>query len=115
MNLLLRFYEPTSGRHPDRRCPAYSNAVAATPPEDQHCFAGIFLFSGAARENIAYASPDASDMEIVQAARAAYAHDFLSASADGYLTEVGERGLKLSGGQRQRIAIARANSAIHAS
>ena len=47
-------------------------------------------------------------MEIVQAARAAYAHDFLSASADGYLTEVGERGLQLSGGQRQRIAIARA-------
>jgi subfamily B ATP-binding cassette protein MsbA len=108
VNLLLRFYEPTSGRIlidgvPLNRIPLQQlrRQIGIVSQE-------IFLFSGAARENIAYASPDASDMEIVQAARAAYAHDFLSASSDGYLTEVGERGLQLSGGQRQRIAIARA-------
>lgn len=66
------------------------------------------LFSGTVRENIAYGRPDASEADIVAAARAAHAHEFIQLLADGYGTKVGERGIKLSGGQRQRIALARA-------
>ena len=67
-----------------------------------------FLFSTSLRDNIAFARPDASDDEVRAAARAAQAHDFISALPDGYDSVVGERGYTLSGGQRQRIAIARA-------
>jgi ATP-binding cassette subfamily B protein len=67
-----------------------------------------FLFSTSVAENIAYGAPQATREQIVQAARQAQAHDFISDLPDGYDTEVGERGLTLSGGQRQRIAIARA-------
>ena len=66
------------------------------------------LFSATIRENIAYGRQDATEDEIVAAAKAARAHDFISEFPDGYDTEVGERGVTLSGGQRQRIAIARA-------
>jgi subfamily B ATP-binding cassette protein MsbA len=66
------------------------------------------LFGGTVRENIAYGKLDASDAEIESVARAAHAHEFISQFPDGYMTIVGERGIKLSGGQRQRIAIARA-------
>ena len=66
------------------------------------------IFSASAMDNIRYGRPDASDDEVVAAARAAFAHDFLSALPDGYNTFLGERGVRLSGGQRQRIAIARA-------
>jgi subfamily B ATP-binding cassette protein MsbA len=68
----------------------------------------IFLFRGTIRENIAFGKPDASDAEIVAAAKAAHAHDFIAALSRGYDADVGERGLQLSGGERQRIAIARA-------
>ena len=67
-----------------------------------------FLFYGTARDNIAYGSPDASDEDVREAARAAEAHEFIANLPDGYDTMVGERGVKLSGGQRQRVAIARA-------
>jgi ATP-binding cassette subfamily B protein len=66
------------------------------------------LFSGTVRENIAYGRPDATLEEVITAARAAEAHDFIQEFADGYDTQVGERGTTLSGGQKQRIAIARA-------
>ncbi len=66
------------------------------------------LFSGSVRDNIAYGRPHATDAEVEAAARAAQAHEFVSALPEGYATRVGERGVKLSGGQRQRIAIARA-------
>jgi ATP-binding cassette, subfamily B, bacterial MsbA len=66
------------------------------------------LFSGTIRENIAYARPGASAVEVEAAARAAHAHEFVERLPQGYDTLVGERGVKLSGGQRQRIAIARA-------
>jgi ATP-binding cassette subfamily B protein len=66
------------------------------------------LFSGTIRDNIRYGRPDASDKEVVAAARAAQAHDFITAFPDGYDTELGQRGVNLSGGQKQRIAIARA-------
>jgi ATP-binding cassette subfamily B protein len=67
-----------------------------------------FLFDGTVAENIAYAKPDATLEEIMNAARAANAHDFIVNFPDGYNTPVGERGQRLSGGERQRIAIARA-------
>jgi ATP-binding cassette, subfamily B, bacterial MsbA len=65
------------------------------------------LFSGTVRENIAYARPDASEEDVISAARAAHAMEFIERLPDGLATKVGERGVKLSGGQRQRIAIAR--------
>ena len=66
------------------------------------------LFSGSAMENIRYGSPEASDEDVITAAKAAYAHDFLTALPQSYETDLGERATTLSGGQRQRIAIARA-------
>jgi ATP-binding cassette subfamily B protein len=68
----------------------------------------VFLFSRTLAENIAFGNADASQEEIVQAAKEAQAHEFIESFVDGYQTEVGERGVTLSGGQRQRIAIARA-------
>jgi ABC-type multidrug transport system fused ATPase/permease subunit len=67
-----------------------------------------YLFHGTIEENIRYGKPDATRQEVVAAAQAAHAHDFILEQPDGYETPVGERGAKLSGGQRQRIAIARA-------
>lgn len=67
-----------------------------------------FLFNGTIFENIAYAKPNASIEEVIEAAKAAYAHEFIVDKPDGYDTEVGERGSRLSGGEKQRIAIARA-------
>jgi ATP-binding cassette, subfamily B, bacterial MsbA len=68
----------------------------------------VFLFHGTIRDNIAFGRPGASESEIVAAARAAHAHEFIMSFSAGYDTPVGERGLQLSGGERQRIAIARA-------
>jgi ATP-binding cassette subfamily B protein len=67
-----------------------------------------YLYAGSVMENIRYGKPTASDEQVMAAARAAYAHDFVSELPEGYETTVGERGAKLSGGERQRIAIARA-------
>jgi len=66
------------------------------------------IFSSSAMENIRYGRPGATDEEVVAAARAAFAHEFIMALPEGYATFLGERGVRLSGGQRQRIAIARA-------
>ena len=68
----------------------------------------VYLFSGTVRDNILYGKPDATDEEIIRAAKLANAHDFILELENGYDTFVGERGVKLSGGQKQRISIARA-------
>jgi ATP-binding cassette subfamily B protein len=108
INLIPRFYDPTRGRitldgHDLRH-------VTLTSLRDQ---IGIVLqettlFATTIRENIAFGRPNASEAEIIEAARAAQAHDFISLTPQGYETYVGERGVTLSGGQKQRIAIARA-------
>lgn len=85
----------------DVNAPSLRRAVALIPQDTS-------LFQDTLRENIRYGRLDASDSEVEEAARKAYAHEFITALPDGYETLVGERGIKLSGGQRQRIAIARA-------
>lgn len=68
----------------------------------------VYLFTGTVEENLRYGRPDASDEDIVRAAKAANAHDFILALPDGYKSNIGQRGVKLSGGQKQRLTIARA-------
>ncbi len=108
IKLLLRFADPTSGRitldgH-DLRSLELEDLRSAMALVSQD----VFLFHGSVRENIAYGRPDATTDEIVAAAEAAEAHEFILELAEGYDTIVGERGQKLSGGQRQRLSIARA-------
>jgi subfamily B ATP-binding cassette protein MsbA len=108
VNLLLRFYRPTSGRVLIDGVPIEEIPLATLRRQIGLVQQETFLFSGTLRDNIAYANPEATTEQIMDAARAAYAHDFIMQLPKGYRTEVGERGVKLSGGQRQRIAIARA-------
>jgi ATP-binding cassette subfamily B protein len=115
LNLLLRFYDIQEGTISiDEQDIA---AVSRVSLRRQLAFVGqdVFLFRGTIRENIAFGRPDATEDEIVAAATAACAHDFISGFPRGYDTPVGEHGQQLSGGQRQRIAVARAlvkNAAI---
>ena len=67
----------------------------------------VYLFAGTIMENIRYGKPDATDEEIVAAAKAANAHEFIMSFEHGYHTDIGQRGVKLSGGQKQRLSIAR--------
>jgi len=107
-NLIPRLYDPSSGAirvdgHDLRKVTLRSlRQQIGIVPQD------TVLFAGTIRDNIAYGKPDATDEEIIAAARRANADEFIRALPDGYHTMVGERGAKLSGGQRQRIAIARA-------
>lgn len=108
INLIPRFYDPTGGRI---TVDGYDvRAVQLNSLRDQ---VGIVLqetalFAATLRENIAFGRPDATEAEIIVAAQAAQAHDFIMQTPSGYETYVGERGVTLSGGQKQRIAIARA-------
>jgi ATP-binding cassette subfamily B protein len=108
VSLLTRFYDPTGGQIlldgvdlRDYRLADLRNQFALVLQEP-------VLFSTTIAENIAYARPGAGEEEILAAARAAGAHDFISRLPDGYRTQVGERGMQLSGGERQRVALARA-------
>ncbi|MCU0421530.1 MAG: ABC transporter transmembrane domain-containing protein [Bacteroidia bacterium] len=107
-SLLLQFYKPTKGEVLFDGKPA--NQISLTGLRSQLAYVpqDVLLFGGSIRENIAYGKPDYTEQEIIEAAKQANAHDFISAFPEGYDTIVGERGIKLSGGQRQRIAIARA-------
>ncbi|HEY6119733.1 MAG TPA: ABC transporter ATP-binding protein [Pyrinomonadaceae bacterium] len=108
VNLLLRFYRPNSGRILIDGVPLEEVPLPVLRRQIGLVQQDTFLFSGTLRDNIAYANPQATTEQIMDAARAAYAHDFIMQLPSAYRTEVGERGVKLSGGQRQRIAIARA-------
>jgi ATP-binding cassette subfamily B protein len=108
LNLILRFYEIDRGAiTADGQNIA---AVARNSLRQQITYVGqdVYLFHGTIRENIALGKPGATEAEIVAAAEAAHAHEFITAIPTGYDTQVGERGMQLSGGERQRIAIARA-------
>jgi ATP-binding cassette subfamily B protein len=106
--LLLRFYDPTAGRIllddqdlRDLQVHSLRENVAVLLQE-------TLVFDGTIRENIAYGRPEASEEEIINAAKAADAHEFIASLPEGYQTLVGQKGRRLSGGQRQRLAIARA-------
>jgi ATP-binding cassette, subfamily B, bacterial MsbA len=107
-NLILRFYEAAAGRVViDEQDIA---RVSRRSLRQHIAYVGqdVFLFRGSIRDNIEFGKPGASEDEIVAAAKAAYAHDFIISFPRGYDTPVGEHGLQLSGGERQRVAIARA-------
>ncbi|WP_425349530.1 ABC transporter ATP-binding protein [Rhizobium multihospitium] len=108
INLIPRFYDPKAGSifidgqdiaHVTKQSLREQLAYVSQQP---------YLFEGTIRDNIRYGRPNATDAEIEQAARLAYAHDFIEAQPMGYDTPVGENGVTLSGGQRQRLSIARA-------
>ena len=108
LQLLLRFYDTTSGVVRVDGVPVQQTSLAALRARVGIVPQDSTVFSTSARENIRYGRPDASDAEVEAAARAAFAHDFITALPEGYGTFLGERGVRLSGGQRQRISIARA-------
>jgi ABC transporter fused permease/ATP-binding protein len=108
VSLILRFYNASAGEifYDEKPAEQYGlselrNQMAVVPQD-------VFLFGGSIRENIAYGKPEASEDEIVEAARKANAWEFIEKFPEGLDTLVGERGVQLSGGQRQRVAIARA-------
>ncbi|NLS01854.1 ABC transporter ATP-binding protein [Rhizobium sp. P32RR-XVIII] len=108
ISLIPRFFDPKSGQifvdgqdiaHVTKQSLREQLAYVSQQP---------YLFEGTIRENIRYGRPEASDAEVEEAARLAYAHEFILAQPNGYDTPVGENGVTLSGGQRQRLSIARA-------
>ncbi len=108
MNLIPRFYDVTSGSVliegqdvRDLTVDSLRQAIALVSQD-------ITMFDGSVRDNIRYGKPDATDEQVEEAARAAAAHEFITAMSDGYNTGIGENGVLVSGGQKQRIAIARA-------
>jgi len=108
LQLLLRYYDVSEGEVALDGVPVKALALhdlrgrIGIVPQDS------VIFSANALDNIRYGRPDASDADVIAAAKAAYAHDFITALPEGYATFLGERGVRVSGGQRQRISIARA-------
>ena len=107
-NLVARFYDPTQGdvfldgvNLRDISIASYRSLLGIVEQD-------VFLFDGTIADNIAYGRRDATQADIIAAAQAAHAHDFITQTEKGYQTMIGERGVRLSGGQKQRIAIARA-------
>jgi ATP-binding cassette subfamily B protein len=108
INLIPRFYDVTDGKVTIDGMDVRQVTLDSLRQQVGIVLQETTLFSGSIRENIAYGRMDASLEEIVEAAKAAQAHEFIQEMPDGYDTDVGERGVGLSGGQKQRIAIARA-------
>jgi ATP-binding cassette subfamily B protein len=108
VSLLTRFYDPSSGAILLDGVDLRRYRLADLRSQFAIVLQEPVLFSTSIAENIAYARPDADFSDVVAAAKAAGAHDFICALPDGYATAVGERGVRLSGGERQRIALARA-------
>ena len=106
-SLIPRFYDATEGT-----VSIDGIDVRKLRQKDLHANIGlvqqdVYLFAGTVMENIRYGMPDATDEDVIRAAKAANAHDFIMQLADGYDTDIGQRGVKLSGGQKQRLSIAR--------
>jgi ATP-binding cassette subfamily B protein len=108
IQMIQRFYDPSTGQISldgvpltDMQRDEFRKVIAMVPQDP-------VIFAGSARDNIRFGRPEATDAEVEAAARAAAAHDFISALPEGYDSFLGERGVMLSGGQKQRIAIARA-------
>jgi len=107
-NLLVRFYDVDEGRITLDGVDIRRFRLAEYRRLFGLVLQDVFLFDGTIAENISYSKPDASMDEIIAAAKAAFAHDFIEDFPDGYDTIIGERGVRLSGGQKQRISLARA-------
>ena len=106
-SLIPRFYDVTSGTIRidgkdirDVKVKSLRNQIGIVQQD-------VYLFAGTIMENIRYGKPDATEEEIIEAAKNANAHDFIMSFPDGYNTDLGQRGIKLSGGQKQRLSIAR--------
>jgi ATP-binding cassette subfamily B protein len=108
LNLLMRFYDPTSGQVLLDGKDLREYCISDLRRQFSVVLQDPVLFAASIAENIAYGKPDASDEELVAAARAASSHDFICNLPQGYETRPGERGILLSGGERQRISLARA-------
>lgn len=108
INLIPRFYDPREGCILLDGIDLKAYDVKTLRKQMALVLQDDILFTGTVYENIAYARPEATEKEVIEAAKAAYAHDFITEWKDGYDTLLGERGVRLSGGQRQRISIARA-------
>jgi ATP-binding cassette subfamily B protein len=108
LSLLIRFYDPTAGQILLDGVDLRDYRLADLRNQFSLVLQDTVLFSTTIAENIAYGRPNATEEEVVEAAKAANAHDFISELPKGYQTEVGERGMMLSGGERQRISLARA-------
>lgn len=108
ISLVPRFYDPTSGQVVIDGVDIAAVTKGSLRRQIAYVSQQPWLFEGSIRDNLRYARPEATDAEIEEAARLAYAHDFILAQPQGYDTPLGENGVNLSGGQRQRISIARA-------
>jgi len=108
VHLIPRFYDVTDGRITIDEVDVRDVGKAILRQNIGIALQESILFTGTIRDNIRYGRPDATDEEVIAAAKAAQAHDFISEFPDGYDTVLGQRGVNLSGGQKQRIAIARA-------
>ncbi|MBN2336765.1 ABC transporter ATP-binding protein, partial [Candidatus Bathyarchaeota archaeon] len=108
INLIPRFYDASSGRVTIDGVDVRDIQMSQLRDHIGISLQEVTLFSGTVRDNIRYGRPDASEEEVVRAAKAAQAHDFIMGFPKGYDTMVGQRGVNLSGGQKQRVAIARA-------
>jgi ATP-binding cassette subfamily B protein len=108
LNLILRLYDPMSGAVEIDGIDLRQSSFKSLRDKISFVGQGTFLFSATMKENIRFGKPSATDDEIIAAAKAANAHEFIMDLPKGYDTQVGENGAFLSGGQRQRLAIARA-------
>jgi ATP-binding cassette, subfamily B, bacterial MsbA len=108
LSLILRFYEAAGGAIEIDDQNIATRSRQSLRQQISYVGQDVFLFRGTIRENIALGKPGATEDEIVAAAKAAHAHEFIMASALGYDTPVGEHGMQLSGGERQRVSVARA-------
>jgi len=107
-NLICRFYDPNQGQITIDGNDLRQIKLSSLRQQVAVVLQDSFLFNNSVVENLLYGKPDADREELIQAARAANAHEFIMQLPEGYDTEIGERGVKLSGGQKQRLALARA-------